>query len=294
MLWLVAVVSASEDIEQQTNSPHIFDVVESKTVQFPPKIEIDAETEAATETLTVFQEIHKLDDIVMDDTPIVDKDEELASSTLEDLELNEISNNLGEDDIKDIIHNFIADKDPILQLFLSICFIHPSCYQDSPPSGLLSDGDIDLEAASPLAREVARNLLERRTEKARNLIISALMETQDKVKFLMFKYMETGVGARGVSVLATRKIIDSLKNIWVSVNSDLEYAKSSLQELFYLLPLDTSKEVKAVMEVAEVIRNIPGKVEALYSEAAEDGTQDSLVSSSSWPGREKNREEDRK
>ena len=98
-----------------------------------------------------------------------------------------------------------------LQLFLSICFIHPSCYQDSPPSGLLSDGDIDLEAASPLARDVARSLLERRTEKARNLIISALMETQDKVKFLMFKYMETGVGARGVSVLATRKIIDSLK-----------------------------------------------------------------------------------
>jgi len=294
LLWLVAVVSASEDIEQQTNSPHIFDVVESKTVQFPTQIEIDAETEAATETLTVFQEIHKLDDIVMDDTPIVDKDEELASSTLEDLELNEISNNLGDDDIKDIIHNFIADKDPILQLFLSICFIHPSCYQDSPPSGLLSGGDIDLEAASPLARDVARNLLERRTEKARNIIISALMETQDKVKFLMFKYMETGVGARGVSVLATRKIIDSLKNIWVSVNSDLEYAKSSLQELFYLLPLDSSEEVKAVMEVAEVIQNIPGKVEALYSEAVEDGTQDSFVSSSSWPGREQNREEDRK
>ena len=117
MLWLVAVVSASEDIEQQTNSPHIFDVVKSKAVQFLPELEIDAETEAATETLTVFQEIHKLDDIVMDDTPIVVKDKELAS-TLEDLELNEISNNLGEDDIKDIIHNFIADKDPILQVIL--------------------------------------------------------------------------------------------------------------------------------------------------------------------------------
>merc|ERR1712061_620448 len=223
----------------------------------------------------------KIEYIVMGDTPIVDKDEELAS-TLEDLELNEISNNLGEDDIRDIIHNFIADKDPILQLFLSICFIHPSCYQDSPPSGLLSDGDIDLEAASPLARDGARNLLERRTEKARNLIISALMETQDKVKFLMFKYMETGVGARGVSVLATRKIIDPLKNIWVSVNSDLEYAKSSLQEPFYLLPLDTSEEVKAVMEVAEVIQNIPGKVETLYSEAALDG-EASYISSNSWP-----------
>lgn len=287
MLWLVAVVvSASEDLEQQTNSPDISHVVQSKTTQLPSEVETEAEVETATETLTVFQEIHKLDDIVMDDIPINVNDQELASAQ-EDLELNEISNNLGEDDIKDIIHNFIADKDPILQLFLSICFIHPSCSQDSAPSGTRSGGDIDLEAASPLARDLARNLLERRTEKARNILISALMETQDKVKFLMFKYMETGVGARGVSVLATRKIIDSLKNIWLSVNSDLEYAKSSLQELFYLLPLNTSQEVKAVMEVAELIQNIPGRVEALYSEAAEDGTQDLLVSSNSWPSRDR-------
>jgi len=281
LLWLMAVVAAGEDIEQQTNPPDIADVVQSKSLSFLPELQTDDEVEAETETLTVFQEIHKLDDIVMDDTPVVVNDKELAS-TLEDLELNEISNNLGEDDIKDIIQNFIADKDPILQLFLSICFIHPSCYQDSPPTGLLTDGNIDLEAASPLARDVARNLLERRTEKARNLIISALMETQDKVKFLMFKYMETGVGARGVSVLATRKIIDSLKNIWLSVNSDLEYAKSSLQELFYLLPLNTPEQVKAVMEVAEVVQNIPSKVETLYSEAALDG-EGSYVSSNSWP-----------
>lgn len=279
MLWLMAVVAASEDIEQQTNPPDLADVVQSKSLSFLPELQTDDEVEAATETLTVFQEIHKLDDIVMDDTPVLVNDKELAS-TLEDLELNEISNNLGEDDIKDIIQNFIADKDPILQLFLSICFIHPSCYQDSPPTGLLTDGNIDLEAASPLARDVARNLLERRTEKARNILISALMETQDKVKFLMFKYMETGVGARGVSVLATRKIIDSLKNIWQSVNSDLEYAKSSLQELFYLLPLNTPEQVKAVMEVAEVIQNIPSKVETLYSEAALDG-EASYISSNS-------------
>jgi len=206
----MAVVAAGEDIEQQTNPPDLADVVQSKSLHFLPELHTEDEVEAATETLTVFQEIHKLDDIVMDDTPVVVNLKESAS-TLEDLELNEISNNLGEDDIKDIIQNFIADKDPILQLFLSICFIHPSCYQDSPPTGLLTDGNIDLEAASPLARDVARNLLERRTERARNILIAALMKAQDKVKFLMFKYMETGVGARGVSVLATRKIIDSLK-----------------------------------------------------------------------------------
>ena len=118
LLWLMAVVvSASEDIEQQTNSPDIFDVVQSKTIQFPSEVENEAEVETATESLTVFQEIHKLDDIVMDDTPIAVNEKELAA-TLEDLELNEISNNLGEDDIKDIIHNFIADKDPILQVII--------------------------------------------------------------------------------------------------------------------------------------------------------------------------------
>ena len=121
LLWLVAVVSASQDIEQQTNSPHISDVVERKTVQFPTELQVDAETETATETLTVFQEIHKLDDIVMDDTPIAVNEKELAA-TLEDLELNEISNNLGDDDIKDIIHNFIADKDPILQVLIKSDF----------------------------------------------------------------------------------------------------------------------------------------------------------------------------
>ena len=84
------------------------------------------------------------------------------------------------------------------------------------------------------------------------------------------------------------------QNIWLSVNSDLEYAKSSLQELFYLLPLNTNEEVKAVMEVAEVIQNIPGKVEALYREAAEDGRQDSYVSSSSWPSRQQKTGEERK
>jgi len=289
-LWLLAVsvVSASDDIELQTSSPHIADVVNIKNIHLGLELEedIESETEAVTEivttekadTLIVYQEIHKLDEIVRDENPIVIDEEELVSRQ-EDLELNEISNNLGDDDIVDIIHNFIADKDPMLQLFLSICFIHPACYQDKPPTS--SSEDIDLQSASPLARDVAEKLLDRRTEKARNVIIDSLMETQDKVKQLMFKYIEIGVGARGVSVMATKKIIDSVKTIWLSVDSDLEYAKSSLQELFYLLPLDTSEQVRAVMEVAEVIQTIPAKVERVYNEATQDG-YNSYVSSSSW------------
>ena len=44
------------------------------------------------------------------------------------------------------------------------------------------------------------------------------------------------------------------QNIWLSVNSDLEYAKTSLQELFYVLDLDMEADkVKALVEVADVI-----------------------------------------
>ena len=100
-------------------------------------------------------------------------------------------------------------------MFLSICFIHPSCYQDSPPTFTSDSSEIDLQTASPQAREIAQNLLDRRTEKARNILVNSLMEVQDSVKTLMFKYIEIGVGARGVSVLATKKIIDSVKVIRV-------------------------------------------------------------------------------
>ena len=34
---------------------------------------------------------------------------------------------------------------------------------------------------------------------------------QDEVKMLMFKYIQIGVEARGVSVLATKNIIDAVK-----------------------------------------------------------------------------------
>ena len=140
---------------------------------------------------------------------------------------------------------------------------------------------------SPLLRDLADNLLHRRTEKARNILVAALMNVQDHVKRLMFKYIELGVAARGASVPATKNIIDAVKvymsqnatdtidnilqNIWISVNSDLEYAKSSLQELFYLVPLDSNSSVRRLTEIAEVILNIPNKVEKLFLEATQDG-----------------------
>jgi hypothetical protein len=50
------------------------------------------------------------------------------------------------------------------------------------------------------------------------------------------------------------------------VNSDLESAKSSIQELFYLLPLDTKEQVQAMVEIAEVVQLIHDWTEQLMEE----------------------------
>ena len=113
------------------------------------------------------------------------------------------------------------------------------------------------------------------------------MKVQRDIKVLMFKYIQEGVGARGVSILATKTIIDSIKvkckdkmffiqniylqNIWLSLNGDLEYAKSSIQELFYLLPLDTKEQVQAMVKITEVVQSIPEKTEVLLQEAELEG-----------------------
>ncbi len=33
------------------------------------------------------------------------------------------------EEIVDVIRNFIAEKDPVLELFLTICFVHPHCFK---------------------------------------------------------------------------------------------------------------------------------------------------------------------
>ena len=55
------------------------------------------------------------------------------------------------------------------------------------------------------------NLLARKTETARNILLKMVKQVQEKIKFLMFKYIEKGVGERGVSLVATRNIIDTFK-----------------------------------------------------------------------------------
>ena len=68
-----------------------------------------------------------------------------------------------------------------------------------------------MSSLSPLSQELAEHLSARRTETARNMLVDAVMSVQKEIKALMFKYIQEGVGARGVSILATKTIIDSLK-----------------------------------------------------------------------------------
>ena len=65
------------------------------------------------------------------------------------------------------------------------------------------------------------------------------------------------------------------------MNDDLESAKSSIQELFYLLPLDTKEQVQAMVEIAEVVQRIPDKTEELLQEATQEGYKQ-YVRDSSW------------
>lgn len=294
----------SDDINfEATEMPAI--ILEGEMLDFIQAQEKN-ETEVAIQTTTadslqVIQVVNKLDDLPTDNIPLITtpSPEELLKQ--QQMELNEVANNLGAEDIVDVIFNFIADVDPTLQLFLSICFVHPSCYQDAPPSASTPASSrasearsLDLGLMSPLARDLADNLIHRRTERARNSLVTALMRVQDEVKMLMFKYIQIGVEARGVSVLATKNIIDAVKNIWISVNSDLEYAKSSLQELFYVLDLNMEADkVKALAEVADIITAIPARVETLYERATQEGYQD-YVRHSSWDSWKRNPQEIRR
>merc|ERR1719242_54126 len=131
------------------------------------------------ESLQVIQFVNKLDDLPTDNIPLITTTSPEELLRQEQMELNEVANNLGAEDIVDVISNFISDVDPTLQLFLSICFVPPSCYEDSPPSSsptASSRGSearsLDLGLMSPLARDLADNLIHRRTERARNSLVT--------------------------------------------------------------------------------------------------------------------------
>ena len=70
----------------------------------------------STDKLKVFQEVHKLYDLPTNNIPRITTTSPEDLLRQEQLELNEVAQNLGDEDIVDVISNFIADKDPMLQV----------------------------------------------------------------------------------------------------------------------------------------------------------------------------------
>merc|ERR1711875_217210 len=99
--------------------------------------------------------------------PQIDSDNDIITNTIDDT--------LGTDDIIEVVNNFIAEEDPMLQLFLTLCFLHPSCYQLELPSTNTS--------SSPISRtslHIKKNLLARKTETARNILLKMVKQVQEK------------------------------------------------------------------------------------------------------------------
>merc|ERR1719278_2318419 len=95
------------------------------------------------------------------------------------------------------------------------------------------DEDEDLPPPPKLDSEQKKilwgHLKARRTESARNLLVSLIKQIEASSKKMMFRYIQQGVAERGVSVVATKNIIDAVKGVWLSVNRDLEEAKSNIE-----------------------------------------------------------------
>jgi len=110
---------------------------------------------------------------------------------------NEIDiDSLDESDIFDVVQNFIAEKDPILELYLSLCFLHPKCYQLQMPfyQGEDYDEDEDMPPPPKLDSEQKKilwgHLKARRTESARNLLVSLIKQIEASSKKMMFRYIQ--------------------------------------------------------------------------------------------------------
>jgi len=200
---------------------------------------------------------------------------------------NEVDiDSLDESDIFDVVQNFIAEKDPILELYLSLCFLHPKCYQLQMP--FYQEDEEDEENVPPPPKLDSRqkkilwgHLKARRTESARTLLVNLIKQLEASSKKMMFRFIQQGVAERGVSVAATMNIIDAVKGVWLSVNRDLEEAKSNIEELFYLLPMDSESERRTLLSLVGSLLAIPDHIEGLYQKALEEGYQN-YVKSGSW------------
>merc|ERR1712038_1964263 len=177
--------------------------------------------------------------------------------------------NFDSNDIIDVVTNFIAENNPVLQLLVSVCFLHPKCYplEEIHMKKLMDDQSNHDSAKS---KQLMKLLKENSRESARDMVIREISQVQENIKTMMFEFFSEEVAKNGTTVDAVKSIIDSVKVIWEKTNSDLESAKMSIRELFYLLEMKSETEVTAIVEIFETAAEIPAFVEGQYRAALLD------------------------
>merc|ERR1711915_82028 len=94
----------------------------------------------------------------------------LSAFTKGDTNLPDTEELINSNEIFDVIENVIAKEDPMLQLFLRICFLHPNCYQLDIPQK--RDG-----TKSDTVNALEKVLKKKKTETARGLLLSLIDES---------------------------------------------------------------------------------------------------------------------
>jgi len=178
-------------------------------------------------------------------------------------EVDPATNEVDSDAIVDVIRNFISERDPILELFLSVCFVHPNCLQLESPLPVTELGEE--------GRQILMLLQARRSETARTLLLRKVQAIIQQNKENMFKVLAEEVGQRGVSISATKNIIDAVKRVWLDVSSDLGSVITSIQEIFSTSVPATLGQITGISQIGDILQRIPEHVEQEYRDAAQHG-----------------------
>ena len=117
------MLESTESDFEATEMPAI--ILEGEMLAFINAEEND-DTELVTtpgpDPLQVIQVVNKLDDLPTDNIPLITTPSPEELLRQQQLELNEVADNLGAEDIVDVISNFIADVDPTLQVSLRLFY----------------------------------------------------------------------------------------------------------------------------------------------------------------------------
>merc|ERR550517_1462412 len=90
------------------------------------------------------------------------------------------------------VNYFIAEKDPILELYLSLCFLHPKCYQLQMP---FYQEDEENVAPPPKLDSRQKKILwghlkARRTESARTLLVNLIKQLEASSKKILWGHLK--------------------------------------------------------------------------------------------------------